>query len=346
MTLAVNLNTSQRAAASLARELNRVAPGSVSLDVPLSRVSRWRIGGMARAIVDPRSTDEVASIMKVMATRNEPVAVIGETSNILFDSAGFDGVLVRIGRRMSRFNIAGEHVWSEAGTSVPVLSRAVTRRGLTGIEHTIGIPGTLGGLVLMNGGSQRKGIGLSIETVTTVDRNGAVADLTQEQCGFDYRTSALQTNGLIVVEATLRLEREDPGTVLARARRIMLDRLGKFPSNQPNCGSTFLSHPQMYASVGPPGRVIEAAGMKGIRRGGAIISPRHANFIVNTGHATSDDVLWLISLMRTAVEADTGYAMECEARFLSANGMMAPAHHAALERWGRTFASGTCTDRD
>ncbi|MBM9463425.1 UDP-N-acetylmuramate dehydrogenase [Aeromicrobium sp. YIM 150415] len=319
---------------ALRSELRSALGDAVRFDVPLSRISRWRIGGPASAIVDPGSADDVARALRVLRDSSLPVRVIGDTSNILFDSAGFGGVLLRIGRRMSKFTIDGTRMWSEAGASVPELSRAAGAASLSGIEHTIGIPGTLGGLVLMNGGSQRKGIGLNVESVTTVLPDGSFEILDRAACGFGYRASALQGSDAVIVETTLNLEQGDRESIKSEMRRVMMDRMGKFPSNMPNCGSTFLSDPRMYEQVGPPGRAIESAGLKGTRRGGALISPLHANFIVNTGGATSDDVLWLISLMRTVVEQRTGYLMDCEARFVTSDGQVRPAHEQALSRWG------------
>ena len=318
---------------TLKRRLAAVLGGAVRFDVPLSRISRWRIGGPAAAVVDPGTSHEVALLMEILSDTATPFCIVGDTSNLLFDSAGFGGVLIRIGRRMSRYDIRGARLWSQAGASVPDLSRAAGAAGLSGIEHAIGIPGTLGGLILMNGGSQRKGIGLNVESVTTIREDGSLHVFDQDACHFGYRTSALQDLGVAIVEARLSLEKADPGTIRGEMRRIMLARMGKFPANMPNCGSTFLSHPDMYETVGPPGRVVEAAGLKGVRRGGALISPVHANFIVNTGGATSDDVLWLIMRMRKVVEERTGYLMNCEARYVSPEGEVKSAHVEAVDRW-------------
>lgn len=321
------------AESELIRDLEEVAPGSVTRQVPLARVSRWRIGGPAKALVEPASSNIAARVLELMAERQEPLCVIGESSNVLFDSAGFDGVILRIARRMSKVEITGEQVWAEAGIAMPELARIVGATGLSGIEHTVGIPGTLGGLVLMNGGSQQKGIGLNVASVECVDRTGQTLTLDQDSCGFGYRRSTMQDSGVVVLGACLQLERRDPAVIRRQMTTIMMDRLGKFPSNQPNCGSTFLSDPAMYQTIGPPGRAIESVGLKGVRFGGAQVSPLHANFIVNTGTASSDDVLGLIALIRSEVLINTGYLMNCEVRHLGREGLLRPAHEAASERW-------------
>ena len=200
------------------------------------------------------------------------------------------------------------------------------RAGLTGLEHTIGIPGTLGGLVMMNGGSQRKGIGENVTRVSIVDAEGATFRLSREDCAFSYRHSALQGSGSVVVEVELCC----PQGNLAKVRSEMINdlrtRRRKFPRKQPNCGSVFLSTAEMHASVGPPGKIIEDAGLKGMRIGQAEVSQQHANFIVNLGGASSADVLTLIRHVRQKVRERIGFELDCEVCYVSPDGMLLPAH--------------------
>lgn len=227
----------------------------------------------------------------------------------------------------------------KAGTSVPLLARTVGEEGLAGIEHTAGIPGTLGGLVVMNGGSQRRGIGTHVVWVRYIERNGEVSIIRQEECEFAYRSSSLQRRGGIVAEVGLRLEPGHAEAISARMDEIVATRRDRFPEDQPNCGSTFLSNPAMYSIVGPPGKAIEEAGLKGKRVGGAQISPVHANFINNVGGATSDDVLELIGSIRQTVFDRTGFAMDAEARYISPDATVASAHEEADRRRHCTFAA-------
>lgn len=314
--------------------LDRAVNGALTQMAPLAPLSRWKIGGPASVLVEPGSATEAAAVMAIMADRAEPLFVMGDASNVLFDSAGYGGVVMRISRRMSRMRLEGNTVWAEAGIWVPLLARRVGCAGLSGLEHTIGIPGTLGGLILMNGGSQRKGVGLNVDRVLCADEAGALFSLDRQGCGFAYRTSSLQTRRAVVLEAELSFEPGDMHTIRREMIEIMMERRAKFPKNLPNCGSTFLSDPALYASVGPPGRAIEQAGLKGVRRGGAQISPLHANFLVNTGNAQSDDVLWLIALIRHAVHERTGHWLDCEVRYVAPDGRMGQAHEAA-----ETFAA-------
>lgn len=317
--------------------LQRAVPGGVLPDAPLAAIARWKIGGSAAALVEPASAQEVAAVFRIMAGRPEPLFLMGDGSNLLFDSAGFDGVVMRIGQRMADVQVEGTRVHAGAGIWIPRLARIVGHRGLSGMEHAVGIPGTLGGLVLMNGGSRRQGIGSHVACVHCVDHQGNMLVLDQAACGFRYRHSALQTMPAAIVAAELELERGDRQAILRDMVATLQSRRRKFPKNLPNGGSTFLSDPAMYDTVGPPGAVIERLGLKGTQRGGAQISPLHANFIVNLGGATSDDVLWLIQLIRQRAFSETGFLMDCEVRHVAPDGTVRQAHQAAEERFAEEF---------
>ena len=308
--------------------LEVTAPGCVRRDVPLSTIGRWRIGGPADAVVDPVSVSMVQSVVRLLADSGVPWRVIGEGSNLLFDSVGYRGVLVRIGPALSRYRGDPETgvVECEAGLWVPWFALKTLRLGLAGCVHAIGIPGMLGGLIAMNGGSQRHGIGDQIETVTVVDGTGALSEVAQAACGFAYRRSVFQGSGAIIVAARFRYERGDAAALRREAIEIMMSRKRKFPKNLPNCGSVFVSDPALYATLGPPGAAIEAVGLKGVRHGGARLSPLHANFIVNEGGASSEDVLALLGLARRKVFDRTGIAMRSEVLHLRPDGALVPAH--------------------
>lgn len=318
---------------SLASALRDVVSGPIHINTALDMISRWRIGGRAAAVVEPSSPSEAAAVLRIMRERPEPIVIIGETSNVLFDSRPFDGVLMRIGSRMSRWSIEENRVLAEAGASVPALVRACAEAGLGGIIHAAGVPGTLGGLVMMNGGTKRKGIGDHVVGALISDNHGELQRIGHSDLGFAYRTSSLQNRTAAILEVELELERGDSASLVAEIDAVLAERSHKFPQELPNCGSTFLSDPAMYSVVGPPGRVIEEAGLKQVRRGGAMISEQHANFIINLGGATDDDVLWLIALVRSTVRARTGFTLECEVRHLSPDGRLRPAHEVADERW-------------
>jgi UDP-N-acetylmuramate dehydrogenase len=318
--------------AALKSELARVSGSAVRIDAPLSAYSRWRIGGKADFVVEANSGPGVQACMAWLKANDIPVIIIGDGSNILFDDAGFRGVVVRIGREMGHFSISGARAFVEAGVFVPRFVRAVGAAGLSGIEHAIGIPGTMGGLIVMNGGSQRRGIGENLVSVRGCSMSGEPFELTQAECQFRYRGSVLQDSAAVVLDAVFAFT---PGGDPVKIRREMMaiarERRRKFPHRYPNCGSVFVSNPAMYETVGPPGRAIEQVGLKGTWAGEAQISELHANFIVNRGRASSKDVLSLIKLARDKVHERTGFWMDCEVRHIGADGAIRPAHIVADE---------------
>ncbi len=307
----------------------------VSLDVGksypdelLARHCSWKIGGPADLLVEAETTEQVSNLIAFVRARQIPLVVIGQGTNLLFDDAGVRGVVLKLGAAFSRIKISGNIVTAEAGVWVPQLARLAMRAGLAGLEHCSGIPGTLGGLVLMNGGSQRKGIGENIRRVWVVDSHGCPQVLTPVDCEFSYRSSALQRRGDVVV----KVELECPSGDIADIRHAMVsdlrERRRKFPRKVPNCGSVFLSTGEMHEAVGPPGKIIEEAGLKGTRIGAAEISQQHANFILNTGHASSSDVLALIAQVRKSVAQNIGFELRCEVHYVSPQGVVIPADKA------------------
>jgi len=292
---------------------------------PLDRHCSWRIGGPADLLVEPSSVAEIQSVVRLTRKSGLPLVVIGDGSNLLFNDAGIRGVVMKIGRRLGGVTIDNQSVTVSGGVWIPCLARRTAKAGLTGLEHTIGIPGTVGGLVLMNGGSLRQAIGENVRRVWLVDRDGKEQVLAAADCDFSYRHSALQGREVVIVGAELWLERGEPGEIRRNMLEILRERRSKFPLRQPNCGSVFLSNPDHYHIIGPPGKVIEEAGLKGFRIGDAQVSPMHANFIVNLGNATAADVLALIKHIRKTVHDRTGQWLGCEVRHVDEQGRLRPA---------------------
>lgn len=291
--------------------------------IPLSTCSTWRIGGPADYLVEPSSWEQVAGMLGYAQEHGIPAIVIGKGSNLLFDDAGLHGVVVKIGRKLSKLTITGRSVRAQSGISASRLARAVGLAGLCGLEHIIGIPGTLGGLVAMNGGSQRKAIGDCVETVRVVDYLGNSRSLPREECHFGYRASVFQERELLITEVELKCQRKDPCAIRREMLSILRDRRRKFPRKQPNCGSVFVSGGEMYRQCGPPGRVIEDAGLKGLCVGDVQVSQQHANFVVNLGQASSSDVLELIRVIRQRVHQRTDLWLASEIQYVHPSGTIA-----------------------
>lgn len=307
-------------------ELIAICPGGVARDVDLSAISQWRIGGPADLMVSPSSPAEVSSLMRWFAGRGIRPVVIGLTSNLLFDDAGLRAPCVQIGSRMAGIKIEGQQAMVQAGAWVPGLARKLMQAGLTGAEHICGIPGTIGGLTCMNGGSQRKGISSSIIDVTSIDSFGNQHVRAADKCHFSYRQSIFQTNLEVIVQIQMQFqEAQQPRETRREMLGILAARRKKFPRKQPNCGSVFKSNPALYADLGSPGEVIEKLGFKGRQIGGALVSPVHANFIVNTGGACAMDVLTLIAQINAAACQATGFLMAAEACYVTPAGAIVSA---------------------
>lgn len=306
---------------SIIQALSEKLSNPVNTKVSLAAISNWRIGGNARVLVQPSSEEDIVALRKFIAKHQLPFLIIGNTTNLLFTDEYIDAVVIQIGSAFSEVKRSGNTLVAQAGVWVPKLARFALQAGLTGIEHTCGIPGTLGGLVVMNGGSQRKGIGDNITYVKTIDVDGKAKTYSKEQCEFSYRSSIFQSLDEVIIEVGLQLKPSQNKKLMhAEMLSILRSRSQKFPRKMPNCGSVFVSNPAMYEQYGPPGKVIEECGLKGLKEGGAWVSQNHANFIVNNGNATAKDVLFLINTIRDTVHKETGYLMKVEPKFVDACG--------------------------
>jgi len=300
---------------------------ALAFDMPLASLGRWRIGGPADLVATPGDVAQLRAILAIISQNKLPYVIVGDGSNLLFDDAGFRGVVLRIGRAFGSFTIDEDGVVEAgAGLWVPSFVRQVIGAGMAGATHAIGIPGTLGGLITMNGGSQRRGIGENVTSVDLIGRDGIFRRVEHAELEFSYRRSALQAGHDIVISARFRFEPSSRDLLRREAITILASRRAKFPRVRANCGSVFVSDPALYNLIGSPGMAIEKAGLKGASIGEAQLSPEHANFIVNNGSARSRDVLALVKLARSRVEALTGIAMDAEVRHLAPDGTIRPAH--------------------
>lgn len=316
-----------KASFSLYTALNKIAPACVKCDVSLAQFSYWKIGGTADYFVEPINIEQLANINKLLkGDGNIPHLFIGDASNLLFDDAGFKGVIVKIGNKLSHIEFDAENVYCEAGVWVPGLAYQTYRKGLSGIEHLCGIPGRIGGLIYMNGGSNRKSISDNLQSVTLIDNAGNIELINTESLCFSYRSSPFQNDDRIIAAASLTLSYANRSEVRNAMRHILASRRKKFPRKTPNCGSVFVSDPKMYEIIGPPGFAIEKEGLKGVKKGNAQISNLHANFIVNLGGASCQDVLFLIHLARSKVFESTNFKMDCEVRYVDPVGNICKAH--------------------
>ena len=307
--------------------LKGICSGGVIRGVDLSALSHWRIGGSADLLLRPASTAEVIALRRWFFSRDIPHMVIGNTTNLLFADEGLRVPCLQIGQALSGVGIEGEEVFAGAGAWVPGLARTLMLHSLSGGEHMSGVPGALGGLICMNGGSNGRSVGDNVVSVESVDAQGLRINREVLECGFDYRRSVFQTNGEIITSVHLRFLPGDQKAIRAEMLADLASRRKKFPLKEPSCGSVFKRNAAMYADIGPPGAVIERLGFKGMCVGGAMVSPKHANFIVNTGHAKAADILEMISRIRDTVFAQTGYRLHTEACYVTLDGSVQPVDH-------------------
>lgn len=301
---------------------------SMRRDEPLSLHSSWRIGGSADLFFEPRSRGELVAAFDYARASGLKLLIIGRGTNLLFADAGYRGVIVKIGQSFAHYRIGDDYIDAGAGIPANRLARLASNSGMTGIEHIVGIPGTLGGLIIMNGGSRRECIGDRVVLVELLDRNGRVTWMRGADCGFVHRGSRFRAEDWTILSARIGLGRRPVDEIRKDMLEILRKRRSALPRKVPNCGSVFKNTPELVAHLGPAGRIIEECGLKGHRVGGAEVSLVHANCIANVGQASASDVLKVISHVRSTVYSRFGIWMETEVQYVHPLGAATPAHYA------------------
>jgi UDP-N-acetylmuramate dehydrogenase len=282
----------------------------IRLREPLWRHVTLRVGGPADVLVVPHSADELRAAARVLFGQGVPFVLLGQGSNVLIADGGIRGVVVKVGKGVDRVRWDGETVTVEAGYGLPRLAQEAARRGLAGLEFAAGIPGSVGGGVVMNAGAHGHQLAEVLDAARVVTPAGEEV-LTRAALGFAYRTSVLQQRPAVVVEATLRLRPADPREVRARLDAWLAQRNATQPIGPPSSGCIFRNPEGDHA-----GRLIDAAGLKGLSVGDAVVSEVHANYIVNRGAARAADVLALVEQVRARVRERFGRELELEVKLL------------------------------
>lgn len=280
------------------------------LDEPLRRYTAWKIGGPADALLEPRSVEDLVAAVRKAREHGVPVTVLGGGTNVLVRDGGVRGLVIRLAKALKNVDVSGNRVAADAGVLYPVLANTTAAKGLAGLEFATGIPGTVGGAVYMNAGAYGS------ETVEVIDwadvfRDGDVARMSNGDLDLSYRHSILHDHpDWIVLRAGYTLASGDPEELKARIKEFRSQRMSGSP-NKPSCGSTFKRPENDF-----PGRVIEAAGLKGARVGQIEVSPVHANYFINHGGGTAEEALELIHLVREKVRERLGVELEPEVRII------------------------------
>jgi len=295
--------------------LHRLFP-SAKFDEPLKRYTAWKIGGPADALLEPTNVEELIEAMEKAHEHGVPVTVLGGGTNVLVRDGGVRGLTIRLAKSLTGVEIEDRSVRAEAGVLYPVLANATAGSGLRGLEFATGIPGTVGGAVYMNAGAYG-GETKDVLDWADVFREGRVVRMHNVETlhvmslRLSYRRSVLHDHpDWVVLRAGYTLEPGDPGQLKARIKEFRAQRMNGSP-NRPSCGSTFKRPPGDF-----PGRVIEAAGLKGTRVGQIEVSPVHANYLVNLGGGTAKDALELIELVKEKVRERLGVELEPEVRVI------------------------------
>jgi UDP-N-acetylmuramate dehydrogenase len=268
----------------------------------------WRIGGPAEKLVQPESVAELQQALQEANSSGKPVYVIGGGSNLLVADEGLAGTVIQLVGSLCGLQIIGNRIIAEAGVPLPFLARKAAEQGLSGLEFAAGIPGTIGGAVVMNAGAYQGQISDIVRQVTCCNQVGQLITLDATACEFAYRTSRFkQQQNLVIVSVTLELIVGKKEEILSQMQKNTVVRNVKQPVEYPNAGSIF-QNPIGDAA----GRLIELAGAKGWRQGDAMVSEKHCNFIVNMGAATCEDVLQLVQRVKQAVLEKTGVMLQEE----------------------------------
>ena len=300
--------------------------GEVREGEGLARYSTYRIGGPATVLL-PRRPEDVRAALQCAASHGVPWFALGLGSNLLLPDEGLDALVIRLGKGLDGLEPLGSGRWrAGAGLPQPLAARKTAEAGFAGLHRFVGVPGTVGGGVYMNAGCHGGEWAEVVESVLAVDAAGADRVIRRADIPFRYRHSGL--TGLVVLEATVRLEPADRAAIEAEVTELFRWRQEGTPFNQPCCGSVFKNpggpgwkRPDAPKSAG---QLLEAAGLKGTRVGGAEVSPMHANYFVNTGGASAADVRGLIDLARRTVRERFGVELETEVKIVRPEGTFEP----------------------
>ncbi len=293
------------------QELQAEFPHVIRLGEPMQDHTSFRLGGPAAAMAIPNSIKQLQDILVFCRAHKLPIFIMGNGSNLLVRDGGIRAVVIKIAGAMSTVTLTEAGMEAEAGISLSALAHTAVEAGLGGLEFAAGIPGTLGGAVVMNAGAYGGEMKDVVDFVLALDYEGREHRFNANEMNFGYRQSAIQGKELIVVKVGLRLPEQDPAVSRALISDYNARRRAKQPLHLPSAGSVFKRPPGHYA-----GQLIEEAGLKGKRIGGAQVSPMHAGFIVNVGNATASDVEALIRHVQETVAAKFGVRLETEVRIV------------------------------
>jgi len=280
-------------------------------DVSLKEYVSFKIGGKAALFLEPQSIEELCAMVEELSPLGH-IFFLGKGTNLLVDDGGIDGMVLYIGKNLSAITFLDDTTFvCEAGASLLEACVAAKDHSLTGMEFAYGIPGSIGGAVYMNAGAFGGDMNDIVLWCEAVNEKGEIFRVEKEDLNFAYRKSCFTDSGACILRAAISLQKGDKEAIFDRMKEIMARRVLKQPLEYPSAGSTFKRPEGAYA-----GALIEQCGLKGLSIGDAMVSTKHANFLINTGNATSADMKSLIKEVQRQVKEQTGYTLECEVLFV------------------------------
>ena len=283
----------------------------VLFEEPMSSHTTFRIGGPAEVFLMPESYEQIRSALALCREEGVPYFVLGNGSNLLVRDSGYRGVIIQMDRNMGDIELKGTEIRACAGALLSSVAAAARKASLTGFEFAGGIPGTLGGAVVMNAGAYGGEMKDVLREVTVMTKEGDIRVIPSDRLELGYRTSIIKKTGYLVLEAVISLEKGDPQAIQEKTKELASKRTEKQPLDYPSAGSTF-KRPEGYFA----GKLIMDSGLRGFRVGGAQVSEKHCGFVINTGGATAKDVKELMDHVIRTVKENYNITLEPEVKFL------------------------------
>lgn len=278
---------------------------------PMKKHTTFRVGGCARYLVEPGDVQQLSAVVNACREQKVPYYVVGNGSNLLVSDAGYNGVIIHLFKNMSEIRTEGNHMILQAGALLARAARTACREGLSGLEFASGIPGTVGGALVMNAGAYGGEMKDVVSQVTVLTSEGEPREYTKEQMAFGYRRSRLTEEAGIVLETEFTLHPGRTEEIQARMEELKEKRVLKQPLEYASAGSTFKRPEGHFA-----GKLIEDAGLRGFRIGDAQVSEKHCGFVINRGNASASEIAEVIRQVQDRVYAHSGVRLQTEVKFL------------------------------
>ncbi|NLW22628.1 MAG: UDP-N-acetylmuramate dehydrogenase [Tissierellia bacterium] len=285
--------------------------GKILFNEPMKEHTSFKIGGPADVMIIPDSEGRIVEAVKFCRENNIKYFIMGNGTNLLVKDGGIRGVVIKIANGFNRIDIDGIRVVCQSGALLSTVANRLLKESLTGFEFASGIPGTIGGAITMNAGAYGGEMKDIVLKVRALDQNNKIVELTKDDMDFRYRGSRVVDEGLVVLAAEFQLEKGEYSKIEERMKDLTHQRTSKQPLEFPSGGSTFKRPEGYYA-----GKLIDDAGLRGIRYGDAQVSEKHCGFIVNTGKATFHDVYMLIQTVQKIVHDKFGVLLEPEIKII------------------------------